>query len=147
MILFHPLGQHWAKFIYDWKRKFKHSWKVESSHEFNFSQLPRFCGCCRTLKVLCLNLTTQFAEDGSFGLVGATLIEAVFVSSNRSSYSDDVLFCIFRAKIARFSDFHSVHWCNWCIDVGSVTLSCFDRINAIDFENVYFWTICNANHT
>ena len=33
----------------------------------------------QTLKVLCLNLTTQFAEDGPFGHVGATLIEAVFV--------------------------------------------------------------------
>ena len=33
----------------------------------------------QTLKVLCLNLTTQFAEDGPFGHVGATLVEAVFV--------------------------------------------------------------------
>ena len=33
----------------------------------------------QNLKVLCLNLTTQFAEDGPFGHVGATLVEAVFV--------------------------------------------------------------------
>ena len=33
----------------------------------------------QTLKVLSLNLTTQFAEDGPFGHVGATLVEAVFV--------------------------------------------------------------------
>ena len=33
----------------------------------------------QNLKVLCLNLTTQFAEDGPFGHVGATLVEPVFV--------------------------------------------------------------------
>ena len=51
------------------------------------------------------------------------LLTANFVSSDRSSYSDDVLlyihprqlFQIFTQSIATyFLNFHSVHWCNWC---------------------------------
>ena len=38
---------------------------------------------------------------------------SIFVRSDRSSYGDDVLLYIWR-KQQLFSDFHSVHWYNWC---------------------------------
>ena len=45
----------------------------------------------------------------------------LFVSSDRSSCSDDGLLYIYPQQ-ATFSDFHSVHWCNWCYKCHSKSL-------------------------
>ena len=56
----------------------------------------------------------------SFNKIGEFFCWKSFISSDRSSCSDDGLSYIRAA--ATFSDFHSVHWCNWCYSCHSKLL-------------------------
>ena len=62
------------------------------------------------------------------------LLKFSFLISDRSSYSGDVLL------LGTFSDFYSVHWCNWCF---KSRLNC---INTIDVTRVIQFTQCQSSN-
>ena len=69
-----------------------------------------------------------------------------FVSSDRSSYSDDLLVYI---QQATFWDFHPVLWCNWCYKCHSKSKSlkqyqCNSNVPMFLFSNVSLFQCSNV---
>ena len=67
-------------------------------------------------------------------------VESVFISSDRSSYSDLGLPYIYISIQTTFSDFHSVHWGNWCYKCRSnLLIECpiFQCFNVPMFQSVF----------